>query len=247
MLNDNDLKKRLNSLLMAAVFFAVYLLIETAVSIALIAIYALRQRAAGMNAVSIEKLIMQLDELSSGNWLAATIVLSAVFTVGVYIIILAATGHNPLARLNMKPIDLKSTGLIIFSGILINLVISIVMGLTLSEELLLEYEKASAGLRNDVTVMSALAVVIIAPIFEEIVFRGVLYRYLKEGTNAIAANFIQAALFGFCHGNMIWGVATFAMGLCFAASYEYKQSLVAPIIMHISVNAFAFGISLIIR
>ena len=52
------------------------------------------------------------------------------------------------------------------------------------------------------------------------------------------ANIIQAALFGIMHGNLVQGAYAFALGLILGYVYHKYQSLVIPILFHMSFNIF---------
>ncbi len=55
--------------------------------------------------------------------------------------------------------------------------------------------------------------VILAPIVEEIVFRGLVFRYARYALPFWFANIWQAFLFGLVHMNMVQGIYAFVMGL----------------------------------
>lgn len=55
--------------------------------------------------------------------------------------------------------------------------------------------------------------VLLAPVIEETVFRGLVYRYARHAMPFWPANLLQAALFGFVHMNLVQGIYAFAMGL----------------------------------
>lgn len=88
---------------------------------------------------------------------------------------------------------------------------------------------------------------VIAPIVEEVVFRGVLYTWLRRHGGVIAATVISSALFGLVHANIAQGVAAFIMAVVLALAYEHTRSLWVPIVMHIANNTlvFAFALSML--
>jgi membrane protease YdiL (CAAX protease family) len=87
--------------------------------------------------------------------------------------------------------------------------------------------------------LTILAVVLLAPIAEELVFRGVVQHYMmKVSSRFWIANASQALMFAIMHMNLIQGLYTFLLGLVLGwLRYRYK-SLAAPIIMHF-VNNFS--------
>lgn len=88
-------------------------------------------------------------------------------------------------------------------------------------------DKASAA----AIIMTILYLVVIAPISEEIVFRGLVLRTLSSYSkkNAII---ISALLFALMHKNIPQAVGAFAIGIIFAAVDTKANSIVPSIIMH---------------
>lgn len=82
---------------------------------------------------------------------------------------------------------------------------------------------------------------VIAPIVEEMVFRGVLYTWLRKHGGVIVATVISSVLFGLVHANVAQGVAAFIMALTLALAYEHTRSLWVPIAMHIANNTLVFS------
>lgn len=99
-----------------------------------------------------------------------------------------------------------------------------------------------AGIGN-VTVAMVLYVVILGPILEELIFRGLTFYYAKKFTKSFwIANVIQAVFFGIMHGNLVQGAYAFILGLFLGWVYEKFQSLYATIWMHIGYNFLGSGI-----
>ena len=77
---------------------------------------------------------------------------------------------------------------------------------------------------------------IVAPIVEELIFRGLVYRRTKKKTGTIAAAILSAALFGVFHGNWVQAPYAFIIGIVAVFVYEKFKSIVAPIMLHMSAN-----------
>ena len=93
--------------------------------------------------------------------------------------------------------------------------------------------------RNIVTVVvtAALTVVIIAPIGEELIFRGIIFRLLEKNLPVVAAIIIQAVLFGIYHMNIMQGL--YVLPLALALGYTaYRTKSVYPCILMHMVNNF---------
>ena len=87
------------------------------------------------------------------------------------------------------------------------------------------------------------AVGILAPLAEEIVFRGAILRTLLDmmsKKNHWVAIMISAAIFGVVHGNMAQFVNALLMGLILGWMYYRTKSLVPGILLHWVNNTVAF-------
>lgn len=77
--------------------------------------------------------------------------------------------------------------------------------------------------------------VIIAPIAEELLFRGVILGGLSRISGRFAI-FMSAAMFGLMHGNLPQAFCAFVMGVLFGYAAVKTDSLVLPIAGHIMAN-----------
>ena len=78
-----------------------------------------------------------------------------------------------------------------------------------------------------------------APIVEELVFRGMIYRHLRMAMPRLGwlALVLQAVLFGMAHGQLLWAAFTFALALVLGLLYDYFDSLWPCILTHMFFNA----------
>lgn len=92
---------------------------------------------------------------------------------------------------------------------------------------------------TELSVLSVFASVILAPIGEEIIFRGLTIEYLKKaGARFWVINVIQALLFGIAHMNLVQGTYAFLLGLTCGYVVLRYQSLLAGIAVHFVFNAY---------
>lgn len=81
-----------------------------------------------------------------------------------------------------------------------------------------------------------LAVMFAAPIGEEFLFRGLIFRYSKRCLPPWIAIVFQSLLFGVYHGNLIQGVYAFLLGIVLGLlAYKFK-SVLPGIILHMVIN-----------
>ena len=98
-----------------------------------------------------------------------------------------------------------------------------------------QYESSMQSLFQQSWV-SILYVVLLAPIGEECIFRGLTYQYTKKAIPAAAANVLQAALFGVYHMSLVQGLYAFVMGLVFGYVVYKLKSLWPAIFLHVILN-----------
>jgi membrane protease YdiL (CAAX protease family) len=82
----------------------------------------------------------------------------------------------------------------------------------------------------------AVMMVLGAPIFEEYVYRGLLFRSLLGSLGPVSAVLVSAAIFTLCHPP-IAVLAVFGLGIATALSYRMTGRLAAPILTHMIYNA----------
>ena len=77
-----------------------------------------------------------------------------------------------------------------------------------------------------------LHVLIIAPVVEEIIFRGYIYRILKTKIPIIFAIIISSTLFSLIHYNVLSFILLFVLSIFLTYIYERNGSIMCPIIIH---------------
>lgn len=84
--------------------------------------------------------------------------------------------------------------------------------------------------------------VIVAPVAEELIFRGFMFRALREQMTFWPATILVSIAFGIAHGQWNVGIDTFALSIFLCGLREYSGSLWAPILLHAAKNLLAFTI-----
>lgn len=91
--------------------------------------------------------------------------------------------------------------------------------------------------RSRLVVLAVLAVVV-GPISEEVFFRGMIYNALRRRTNPVVAAILQAAAFGLLHPfHVFYRLIIAVVGLVLAMIYEWRKTLLTPILVHALTNA----------
>ena len=112
-----------------------------------------------------------------------------------------------------------------------------------------EQENLAEDLGFDASIFGAIAsglmIVVVAPIAEEIFFRGFFFGGLRSRMGFVPAAAISGAFFGAVHlsaGNLAVAGQLAGLGFLLAWLYEETDSLVPPICVHLVNNALAFSL-----
>ena len=87
----------------------------------------------------------------------------------------------------------------------------------------------------------------LAPLFEEVLFRGLLLPVLARRYGTWAAVLVSAFLFAVIHGHLPSFVTLFALSAALSAAYILSGSLLVPITMHALFNAITTAILLTVE
>ena len=87
---------------------------------------------------------------------------------------------------------------------------------------------------------SIVAVVVIAPVFEEFICRGFLFGSLRERYGTTRAVLFSSLFFGILHLQPVAVINAFVMGVVLAVVYAMTRTLWAPILLHAANNALAY-------
>jgi membrane protease YdiL (CAAX protease family) len=103
--------------------------------------------------------------------------------------------------------------------------------------------RASLLPSRDATLWLAAIAIIAAPIFEEFIFRGLIFGGLRRSFGFIPAALASAAIFAIVHPPPSV-IPVFLMGLAAAFAYERTRMLAAPMAVHAIYNAAVLGFQL---
>lgn len=88
----------------------------------------------------------------------------------------------------------------------------------------------------EITPRMLLQVCLIAPIIEELFFRGLIFSLMSKLLPFIFANVVQAIVFGIYHGNVVQVVYAFILGMFIGYILFITGSIVYTIVLHMSIN-----------
>ncbi len=162
---------------------------------------------------------------------------------------------NPKKRMEGRPIEF-SFGIGVASWFLafplasviaefIDHIVQSVFGLSHYEQTAVQFVKAAAEVPTALTFAFA-SVLIMAPLIEEFLFRGIMQTYFKRRLGTLPAILLTSLSFGIFHfspgqgmGNISLIIALFVLGCFLGLLYEKHKSLWAPIGLHMTFNAIS--------
>jgi membrane protease YdiL (CAAX protease family) len=105
------------------------------------------------------------------------------------------------------------------------------------QELVRVYQRAAKSGKSDILWQVMVAAVVIAPITEEILFRGYFYAVLKRIAGPLPAALGISLLFGAIHNNAVGFPGLTVLALALTLAYEWSGSIVVSMFMHAWFNA----------
>ena len=111
-----------------------------------------------------------------------------------------------------------------------------------AQEVMRIFESETAAARRIPIILLA---VVIAPVAEEVAFRGYLYGVIKRYFGAVPALVLSGILFALIHLNLPSFFPLLVLGWVFALAYELSGSLLVPMTMHALFNALNLILALV--
>lgn len=162
----------------------------------------------------------------------------------IYWLIIKTGKKTVKARLDLIPVSFTDLWPIIPLGVLFNLFISNLLNLLpIPEHLMQEYFESSSTLDNELTLIMFLTVVLMAPVLEEVLFRGLVMKSLSRGMPLIIALILQSLAFGILHGQIIWICYATVLGIVLGIIKTRYVSLYPCILFHLVFNGWSFAMS----
>lgn len=106
------------------------------------------------------------------------------------------------------------------------------------------YEEVSDNLYQSPIWQQLIGVGIVIPVVEELTFRALGFRRLRDHMSFYWAAAVSALCFGVFHGNLVQGLYAFLLGYLMAWTYETYNSFLAPVIFHCSANMISILLTL---
>lgn len=230
----------------ASIYFLVYFATQILVLVGYAAVLTVSfmTEAGGVANPEDTMLLIEMMTVALMDQLMAITFWSGVLTLVIYWIRFAVRKKNFLKEVEFKKIPVKNLLPIIIFAPSANIVLSMVISNFPWPQAWIDAYMTNSSI-IDGSLMSWLTAVVMAPLLEEIVFRGLVYTRLKKGMPAIAAAIVASLAFGLCHTGIIWVIYATALGMVMTWIFEKYQSLVANILFHLFFNLMGQILSMI--
>lgn len=86
------------------------------------------------------------------------------------------------------------------------------------------------------SIVAFISMLLVAPVFEEIIFRGIILEQLSVRYSKMMSVLVSAILFGVFHFNFIQGINAFFLGIILGTIYIKTDSLMPCILVHFANN-----------
>ena len=189
-------------------------------------------------------------EISIHNAITIAI-FSLLLGIGVFVFASVLRGREPVALFGLSRIT--PVLILLWAAVAILAAYPLMMGAVFLQELLFgpgeQLQKVvKTLLESDNTalkVVLGLSAIIVAPLVEEIIFRGYLYAVIKRYTGCFFAAITTSLLFAVIHGNLPGIMPLFTLALILTLAYELTGCLWVPMVAHALFNMIQVGLMLI--
>ncbi|MEG1548040.1 MAG: CPBP family intramembrane glutamic endopeptidase [Clostridia bacterium] len=165
--------------------------------------------------------------------------ISNLLTLVVLMIIFRATRKRYSEQISLLPVQVSKLWPVVVMGAAMTFVVTAGMDmLPIPEQWWESYEQLSSTLVAGSPIIAFVSTVIVAPVVEEVVFRGLVYTRLRSGMPFIVAMLLECAIFAVLHGTAIWIAYAFLLAILMTLVFEAYGSIWASIALHITFNLF---------
>lgn len=171
------------------------------------------------------------------------LLITNVITIGLFLGYSKIMGRSISSDFRFVHINLKQIVLTLGIGICAMFVSLGISGFFKLQNLDPETVKSLETLVSAPYLFSLLSIGILAPIGEELVFRGAILRILRKDFPLPIAIFIQGVLFGLYHLNLVQAPPTAVLGIILGITVALTHSIWPAILIHVVNNTLALTIS----
>lgn len=235
------MKQFFKSIGTVAVILLVYVVLQLLVPLVAGGIYVLVSAAAeGTAGSGLESVLLMVEEGMTfivNTYTSELVGLSNLVTMAAFVLYYHKRNTSLCREVGCNPLPGPRSYLpIILMAMAMAFVLSFGLPLLPLPETITESYIESSSTVIGRSVLAFLCNVIIAPITEEVVFRGLVYRQFKKAMPTLAAGILSCAIFGALHEGALWITYTVCVGAIMTIVYEKYGSILANIIFHMVFN-----------
>jgi len=197
--------------------------------------YMIGEMTASGDVPDISAALAAVQDFALVNAMALSLA-AAVITLPILIVIFKSQNNKVDPRFKQK-INAKGVMIGVLGSIGLHFALAEFMELTrIVEKYFPGYEAVSEAYTSGPFIFFVLYGLILAPVQEELLMRGIVMRRMWRYTNIWAAAVLSGALFGLLHGNLFQILYAFALSFFFALLYAKFKNIWVPVIAHITFN-----------
>lgn len=125
---------------------------------------------------------------------------------------------------------------LLLGGICLAGFVGLVLDMLPIPESVWEDYNAQAEMLGSTSLIAVISSVVIAPVAEEIFFRGLVYTRLRRAMPAAVAMVLSSLVFGALHGQLVWICYASVIGLAMVIVFERTGTVRATIAVHLAFN-----------
>jgi membrane protease YdiL (CAAX protease family) len=228
----------LHALLYVALFMGIQLIVSFAYSFILSMSMSISHLAAGgtLEGDALTAFSESIVEIVNNN-LHTMMLLSGLITILTLVISFRLRKKTPAEEMHIRKIPLLRAPWYVVFGVALQPVTNLLLNF-LPTSLLMDFEEQNAlADAAGPLAMEILNVVILTPIVEELIFRGLAFTRLRRGMSTALAVLISAAVFGAVHGHPVSFLYASVLGVVLAwIMRKNNDSVIAPILCHAGFN-----------
>lgn len=141
--------------------------------------------------------------------------------------------------------SLPLKGLIISAGLLVCIFGNYFINLFPMTESSEGFKEVDYAISNSNIVIAVISTVIVAPLSEELLMRGLIFRRMRDYAGFLPSALFSSLIFGLIHMNIVQGIYAFAAGMVFAFICERYQSVRAAMLCHGAANLGSFFVGIL--
>lgn len=138
-----------------------------------------------------------------------------------------------------KQLPVLALGLTSFSSLCSTFLVTIMQDVPLIANSKQSYDETWSAIESEPYLWVLLSVVIIGPIVEEVLFRGLVFHYMEKIKTGWFPILVSGIAFGVSHGEPVQVIDTILAGIIFGIVYAKTRNLKATIVIHMVGNFIA--------